>query len=211
MLMESKTTRMALRLAAAFVLAIAVAAGWLVLRPAPQVALSGAMLNVDGADIGGPFELTAHTGARMTSAQVIDRPALIYFGYTSCTDICPIDVQVMAETVDLLADRGIEVRPVFITVDPARDTVAELADYAGAIHPKLIALTGTEDDIRAAANAFRIFYQKAGPTGSADEYEMQHTRFTYLMTPGQGLTAMFRQNFPPAQIADDVARVLAGD
>ena len=100
------------------------------------------MLNADGADIGGPFELTAHTGDRVTAETVIDRPTLIYFGYTFCPDICPVDAQVMVDAVDLLAGRGIDVRPVFITVDPARDTPKELSYYAEALHPKLLALTG---------------------------------------------------------------------
>ena len=192
--------------AAAIVVVLAVA-GWLALTPRPAH-LSPAMLNANGADIGGPFELTAHTGERMSAETVIDRPALIYFGYTFCPDICPVDTQVMVDAVDLLAERGIEVRPVFITVDPARDTPKELAYYAEALHPTLLALTGSEEDVRAAADAYKVFYNKVELADSAAGYLMEHTGFTYLMTPGTGLAAVFRRDFPPEQIADDVARVL---
>jgi len=195
--------------AAVVVAAIALTGAWLMLRPAPSVELSEAMMNVAGVEIGGPFELTAQSGERMTSDQVIDRPALVYFGYTYCPDICPIDVQLIADVVDLLATRGIAVRPVFITIDPARDTAEELADYAESMHPEMIALTGTEDEIRATANAYKVFYQKVELPGSAAEYAMQHSGFTYLVVPGHGTVAIFRREFPAELIADDVARVLA--
>ena len=192
--------------ATAIVAVLAVAA-WLALTPRPAH-LSPAMLNADGADIGGPFELTAHTGDRVTAETVIDRPTLIYFGYTFCPDICPVDAQVMVDAVDLLAGRGIDVRPVFITVDPARDTPKELSYYAEALHPKLLALTGSDEDVRAAADTFKVFYNKVELGDSAAGYLMEHTGFTYLMVPDKGLAAVFRRNFPPEQIADDVVRVL---
>ena len=193
--------------AVAIILVLAVA-GWFALTPRPAQ-LSPAMLNAGGADIGGAFELTAHTGERMTSDAVIDRPTLVYFGYTFCPDICPIDTQVMVDAVDQLATRGIEVRPVFITVDPARDTPKELAYYAEALHPNLLALTGSEDDIRSAADAYKVYYNKVELGDSAAGYLMEHTGYTYLMVPGKGLAAIFRRDFPPELIADDVERVLA--
>jgi protein SCO1/2 len=172
--------------------------------------LSPAMLNVDGASLGGPFELTQHTGERITAEALIDRPTLIYFGYTFCPDICPIDVQVMADAVMMLDEKGIDVRPVFVTIDPARDTAEELSAYVEAMHPRMIGLTGTEDEIRAAADAYKVYYQRVDVEGSAAEYLMNHTGFTYLMTPEKGITATFRNGFPPEQIAEDVAAVLNG-
>lgn len=170
---------------------------------------SPAVMATAGADIGGPFELTAHTGERVTSAQVIDGPTLVYFGYTFCPDVCPIDTQILAETVDLLAEKRIDVKPVFITVDPARDTPEELAPYAEAMHPQMIALTGSDADIRAAADAYKVFYSRQDMPGSAAEYLMNHSAYTYLMLPGDELAAVFRRNFSAAQIAEDVAAVLA--
>lgn len=196
-----------LAIAATLVIGIAGGGAYLALL-GPGQHMSPAMLNSKGADIGGPFELTAHTGERMTHAQVIDRPTLIYFGYTYCPDICPIDVQIMADAVQILDEKGIEVRPVFVTIDPERDTPEELSDYAEAMHPKMLALTGTTEEIRAAADAYKVFYQRVDVPDSAAGYLMNHTGFTYLMTPQKGVTAVFRRDFPPEQIASDIAAVL---
>jgi protein SCO1/2 len=208
-----------LAIAAVIVVGVLTVAAYFAVKPALETLagggsqqgghLSPAMLAIGGADIGGPFELTAHTGERMTEAQVIDRPTLIYFGYTFCPDICPIDVQVMVEAVDLLDNQGIDARPVFITVDPERDTPEELALYAEAMHPKMIALSGTQEDIRATARAFKVYYNRVDMEGSAAEYLMEHTGFIYLMTPEKGLTAMFRNGFPPEQLSADVEAVLS--
>ncbi len=194
--------------AGALVAAIVVGALWLSLAQRP-VELSPAMVNVDGADIGGAFELTAPTGARITSEQLIDGPTLIYFGYTFCPDVCPVDTQTMAQAVDILAGQGVVVTPVFITVDPERDTPEALGDYAEALHPKMIALTGTPEDIRTAAEAYKVFYQKVEMPDSAAGYLMNHTSYFYLMTPAQGLTALFRRDVTPESLAADIARVLA--
>ncbi len=199
--------KIAFPIVAACVAIIIAGALWLAIKP-DDTGLSPAMVNVDGAAIGGPFELTAHTGERMTSDALIDRPTLVYFGYTFCPDICPIDVQIMAETVDLLAERNIEVRPLFVTIDPDRDTAEELAYYAEALHPTMIALTGTEDEIRAAADAYKVYYEKVEVEGSAAGYLMNHTGYTYLMTPEKGLSALFRRGFSAEQIANDVEAVL---
>lgn len=193
--------------AVALVVAIGAGGAYLALAPAKQY-LSPAMINSQGAAIGGPFELTAHTGERMTDAEVIDRPALIYFGYTFCPDICPIDAQIMADAVSILEERGVDVRPVFITVDPERDTPNELAYYAEAMHPKMLGLTGSAEEIRAAADAYKVFYQRVDMPGSAAGYLMNHTGYTYLMTPEKGVTAVFRRDFPPEQIAKDIEAVL---
>ncbi len=115
----------------------------------------------------------------------------------------------MAEAVDILAEQGIEVTPVFITVDPERDTPEALADYAGALHPRMVALTGTPDEIRAAADAYKVFYQKVEMEDSAAGYLMNHTSYFYLMTPEEGLTALFRRDVTPESLASDIARVLA--
>lgn len=175
----------------------------------PQVELSPAMLNVEGADIGGPFELVTQTGERISSEQLIDGPTLIYFGYTFCPDVCPLDLQKMAHAVDVLEERGIEIKPVFITIDPERDTVEELADWAGSVHPDLVALTGTPGEIKTAADAYKVYYQKAHVEGSAAGYLMDHTAFFYLMTPEHGVTAMFRHEVTAEGLATDIERVVA--
>ena len=183
-------------------------AGWFALQPASSQHTSPAMVNADGAAIGGPFELTTHTGERITSEALIDGPTLIYFGYTFCPDICPIDTQIMVDAVDLLAEQNITVKPVFITIDPERDTPKELSYYAEAMHPTMIALTGSQEDVRTAADAYKVFYQRVDLEDSAAGYLMNHTGYTYLMTPEKGITALFRRDFEPEQIAEDIRKVL---
>ena len=197
-----------LTIAGALVVVILAAAIWTYVVPRP-VELSPSMLNVAGADIGGPFELTAQTGERVTSSELIDGPTLIYFGYTFCPDVCPIDVQRIAQAVDILAERGVEVTPVFITIDPERDTPEELTEWSAAVHPDLVALTGSPEDIRAAADAYKVYYQKAEMEGSAAGYLMNHTSYFYLRTPEDGIAAMFRHDVTPEGLAGDIQRVLA--
>lgn len=194
--------------AAAVIGVIAVAAVMLSLRGTPNVELSAGMLNIAGVDIGGPFTLVRQDGKEVTSQEVIDRPSLVYFGYTYCPDVCPVDVQVMVDAVDRLAEDGITVQPVFISVDPARDTPQELAAYAEAMHPKMIALSGSDQQLASAAKAYRVVYRRQDVPGSEAEYLMQHTVFTYLVVPEKGVIAVFRNGFPPEQMARDVARVL---
>lgn len=204
--MAAGTTRLTLVAAAIFgVLAIGAAiAVMFASRSGPE--LSPAMVNTQGAEIGGPFTLTDQSGARVTEAEVIDGPTLLYFGYTFCPDVCPVDVQVMADTVMLLEEQDIIVRPVFITVDPDRDTPEAMNDYADAMHPRMIGLTGSREDIDAVASAYKVYFQKSG---DGEDYLMSHSNFTYLVTPERGLVAMFRSGFPPEQIAADVARLLS--
>ena len=155
---------------------------------------------VAGGDIGGPFTLVDQTGAEVTEAQVIAKPALVYFGYTSCPDVCPLDNARNVEAVDILAEQGLDVTPVFITIDPARDTVPVMADYAANFEPRLVGLTGTEAQIRAAAQAYKVFYQKQD---SGDEfYLMDHTVFTYLMLPTSGFVDFYKRDVT----AQDMAR-----
>lgn len=205
--------RVAVLSACAIVVAgIAGAAIWLTLsdsRGGSQVALSPAMIRIEGSDIGGPFELIDETGEDVTSAGLIDGPTLIYFGYTFCPDVCPIDTNTMAVAVDIMADAGVAVKPVFITVDPARDTPEALAAWTDLIHPDLIGLTGTPEQIRTVADEYRVYYQKVELDDSAAGYVMDHTTYFYLMTPDKGLTAMFRDKITPEDLAADIERVLA--
>ena len=201
--------KLILGLAGALAAVVAGAAIFLLMKapaPAPAPSAAGSIVQASGADIGGPFELTAHTGARMTAAAAIDGPTLIYFGYTFCPDVCPFDTQRMVEAVDLLDGRGIDVTPVFITIDPERDTLEAMRYFADAMHPKLIGLTGTAAEIKAAADAYKVFYARAEAPDSAADYLMNHTTYTYFMLP-DGLGALFRKA-SPEEMADEVERVL---
>lgn len=158
---------------------------------------------VGGGAIGGPFTLVDQTGATVTDKEVISKPSLVYFGYTFCPDVCPLDNARNAEAVDILEEMGLEVTPVFISVDPKRDTPDVMADFAQAIHPRMIALTGSDDQVRAASQAYRTYYKVQE---SADEYYLvDHSTFTYLMLPETGFVEFFKREDTADQMADRVA------
>jgi protein SCO1/2 len=156
-----------------------------------------------GADIGGPFALVNGAGETVTDADVITEPALIYFGYSFCPDVCPIDNARNAQAVDLLAEAGHSVTPVFITIDPARDTPQVMGDYVQNFSDKMIGLTGSDAQVKAAADAYRVFYSKGDD--DPDYYLMNHSIFTYLMMPDTGFASFFRREESPEQVADQVA------
>jgi protein SCO1 len=158
---------------------------------------------IAGGDIGGPFSLVDPTGKTVTDADVLTKPALIYFGYTFCPDVCPFDMARNVEAVDILEERGFDVSPVFISIDPERDTPEAMLDYAANLHPKLIALTGSADQVKAASLAYKTYYKKQD---SGDEfYLVDHTTFTYLMLPGTGFVDFFRRELTSDQMAESVA------
>ncbi len=153
------------------------------------------------ASIGGPFELTNQNGERVTDADVIDRPSLVYFGYTFCPDVCPQDTYRNAEVAALLDERGIDVKPVMITIDPARDTPEAMKAFVEYLSEKMVGLTGTEAEIADAARAYRVYYAK---NGSGEDYLMDHSTMTYLMAPEYGFLEFFRREETEEQIADRV-------
>ena len=152
--------------------------------------------------IGGSFELTNQFGQVVTDRDVIIKPSLIYFGYTFCPDVCPLDTARNAEAVDLLDAVGFDVTPVFISIDPERDTPEVLADYVAYTHEKMIGLTGTPQQVKAVSKAFKTFYRKAG---EGPDYLMDHSTFTYLMLPDFGFADFFRRDLSPSDLADRVA------
>lgn len=162
---------------------------------------------VAGGSIGGPFELVNQKGQTVTDLEVLDQPALVYFGYTFCPDICPMDVGRNSVAVDILGDSGFKVKPVFITIDPTRDTTEYLADFAANNHPDLVGLTGTVEQIAKVARAYKVYYQKQ--PGDDDEYYlMNHSNFTYLMLPEFGFVDFLRSDLSPQKVADRVACVI---
>jgi protein SCO1 len=164
---------------------------------------------VAGGEIGGPFTLVNTVGQTVTEADVLTKPSLVYFGYTFCPDICPLDMARNVEAVDLLAEKGIDVTPVFISIDPDRDTPEVLADYAANLHPNLIALTGSADQVKVASLAYKALYAKS-ETGD-EFYLMNHSTFTYLMLPGAGFVDFFRRDITSAQMAESVACFVGAD
>lgn len=153
------------------------------------------------AAIGGPFTLVDHTGQTVTDQDVIKGPTLVYFGFTYCPDVCPLDTARNAEAIDLLAEMGHSVKPVFISIDPERDTPAALADFVEVMHPDMVGLTGTADQVKAASQAYKTYYRK---NGDGEDYLMDHSTFSYLMGP-DGLWEFFRRDVSAQDMAETVA------
>ena len=165
----------------------------------------GAASVAGGSDrIGGPFTLVREDGVTVDQDDVIDGLTLIYFGYTYCPDVCPVDVARNADAVDLLADRGIDVTPVMVTVDPERDTPEVMADFTDYMHPRMIGLTGSPAQIDAAKKAFAVYGERRQGGGPTD-YLVDHTVLTYLMAPEAGLLTFFRRDATAEDVAESVA------
>ncbi len=154
------------------------------------------------AAVGGPFTLVSETGETVTEKEVIDQPALIYFGYTFCPDICPIDVARNADAVDILEERGEMVKPVFISIDPERDTPQVVDDFTANLHPRMLGLTGSPEQVKAASQAYRTFYQAQD---ADDEYYLvDHSTLSYLVLPDEGFVEFFRRDASAEQMADRI-------
>lgn len=153
--------------------------------------------------IGGPFVLIDQAERRVTERDFLGRYLLVYFGYTYCPDICPTELATMTAALDDLGDAAKDVVPVFITVDPERDTPAQLKDYAALFHPRLVALTGTPAQVRAAARAYRVTFAKYNIVDAGD-YQMDHSSFVYLMGPDGRFIAAFAHGTPADTIAESL-------
>lgn len=158
-----------------------------------------------GADtIGGPFELVNAKGETVTDADVITEPSIVYFGYTFCPDICPMDSARNADAVDVLAEKGHSATPVFISIDPKRDTPEAVGDYAFNLHEKMIGLTGSPEQVKAASRAYKTYY-KAHDNGEDEYYLVDHSTFSYLVLPEHGFVEFFRREETPEQMAEKAA------
>ena len=165
------------------------------------------------AQVGGPFELVDQTGEIRRDADYLGRYMLVYFGYTYCPDVCPTSLLAMSQGLRLLDERAPEaaeqVVPLFVTVDPERDTVEALAAYAPSFHPDLVALTGTPEQIAAAAKSYRVYYAKAEDESSGT-YLMDHSSFIYLIGPDGSYRAHFGHSAQADEIAEGLARHIGG-
>jgi len=154
--------------------------------------------------IGGPFSLTNHHGEKVTEQDFHGKYMLIYFGYTYCPDVCPMELQIMADALDRLAPETLaDITPVFISVDPDRDSVEVLAQYAPAFHPQMIGLTGSKEQIAAVKKAYRVYSAKEKPEADAeaDSYLVSHTSYTYLMDRNGDYVTHFRSQTDPEAMA----------
>lgn len=172
----------------------------------------GATPPIREAPLGGPFALVDETGDAITEAAFAGTYTLIYFGFTFCPDICPTELQVMSTAYDMLDDATqARVQPVFITVDPNRDTVEAIDQYTALFHEDLLGLTGTEEQVAEAARQFRVFYQAVGRDEDPEYYTVDHSSFIYLQGPTNENVAVFPFGTAPEVIAETVADAVAGE
>lgn len=171
--------------------------------PCRQTPSTGAM-----ADMGTAFTLTDQTGARVSDTKVFDTPSLLYFGYTYCPDICPMDMARNAQAVTILDEQGVTTTPVMITVDPARDTPQVLAEFAQMMHPRMIGLTGSTAEIDAVSKAWRNYF-RLNNQNDAENYLVDHMTNTYLVLPKAGTVAVFPRDMAPQEMAERTACYIA--
>ena len=157
--------------------------------------------------IGGPFTLTDPAGVTVTQASFPGRWKLIYFGYTSCPDVCPTTLQAVAGALNRLGAGADRIVPLFITIDPGRDRPDVLARYTALFDRRMIGLTGTEQQIAGAERSFRVYAAKASQPGGS--YLMDHTSFVYLLDPAGQLRALFDREATAATMAARLRQAMA--
>jgi len=153
--------------------------------------------------IGGPFALVDHNGTPRTEKDFRGKLLVVYFGFTYCPDICPTDLQNIGLALDKLGPLADRVQPLFVTLDPARDTAEHLKDYVPLFHPRLIALTGDAAAVKQAADAYRVYYKRL-PTEKGTDYTIDHTAFVYLVGPD----GKYLGFLPPGTDADRLAAAI---
>jgi protein SCO1/2 len=190
---------------------VAAGAGWLAWpREAPEPPERSAAELMDvvmwGREpIGGPFGLVDHAGAPRTDKDFRGKLLLIYFGFTYCSDACPIDLQSIAGALDRLGPLAERVQPLFITVEPEKDTPDQLKSYVAQFHPRLIGLTGDPREVRAVLRAYKVYAAKSAPAPARrDEPDVDHSILVYLVDAA----GKYVGYFPPGTPADRMAEVV---
>ncbi|SFJ57781.1 SCO family protein [Celeribacter neptunius] len=155
------------------------------------------------ASIGGPFELVSEDGVTVTDKDVFTKPTILYFGYTFCPDVCPLDNMRNADALRLLDERGYDAQAAFISIDPERDTPEIVKEFTDLFHENMIGMTGTPEQVKAASMAYKTYYKKQD--GDPEYYLVDHSTFAYLVFPEIGFVDFFKREDTPEQMADRVA------
>ncbi len=177
--------------------------------PASSTPSSAEAPPLAGAAIGGPFALTDAKGRTVTDRSFAGQWRIMYFGYSFCPDVCPTDAQAIGAGLRRFAERdpyrAARVVPIFVTIDPARDTPAVLGRFVAAFHPRMVGLTGSADAVARAEKAFAV-YAKRGETTAGGGYMVDHSRQAYLMDPDNKPVALIPADEGPTAVADALAR-----
>lgn len=179
----------------------ALGAAWLYLDITQRQANGGAVT------IGGPFSLLNGDSKRVTQADFKGKWLMIYFGYTFCPDACPTTLNSMAEMMSRIGADADKIQPIFITVDPARDKPDVMKQYTAAFDPRIVGLTGSVDDIAAAAKGYRVYFKKVGDGAN---YLMDHTTIIYVMNPDYQFAGVVEADLKPEAMADKMRSLMSG-
>ena len=177
--------------------------------PAPATMRQGESVSTGKALVGGPFSLVDPSGKTVTDKDFRGRYLLVFFGYTFCPDVCPSGLQVISAALDQLGPDADKITPVFISIDPARDTPEKMGAYVKSFHPRLIGLTGSASDVAAAIKAYRVYAKKVAADRNPADYTMDHSSVVYLMGPTGELVTFSAEIVKPDVLAQQLRKGLA--
>jgi protein SCO1/2 len=159
--------------------------------------------------VGGPFSLMDGDGHRVTDQTWRGKYLLVYFGYTFCPDVCPTTLSAVSDALDAMGAKADRIQPLFITVDPKRDTPAVVKQYAAAFGPRIVGLTGSPEQIAAAAKAYRVYYAEHRTGPGPDDYSMDHSSVLYLMGPDGRFIQPVRADQTGPELAAALAKLVS--
>lgn len=166
-----------------------------------------ALLPVTSDTFGGPFSLTDHTGETFTDKDLLGQYQLIYFGFTYCPAICPTELQKMTSALNILEEKADQIQPVFITVDPERDTAEVMKTYISSFHPRFIGLTGTAEATEQIKRGYKVYAAKVDDPAFT-EYTVDHSSFIYFISPEGQLLHIFKIEDSAQYLADTMSKWL---
>jgi cytochrome oxidase Cu insertion factor (SCO1/SenC/PrrC family) len=158
--------------------------------------------------IGGPFAMTDHNGKRVTDKDFLGKPMLVSFGFTFCPDVCPTQLYQITEALAALGPKAAAIQPVFVSIDPERDTPEALKSYVANFAPGYVGLTGTPADVAAMARAYRVYYAKVEKPGDPSSYTMDHSSIIYLMDSRGRFLKHFTSKSSAAELAQELGKAL---
>jgi cytochrome oxidase Cu insertion factor (SCO1/SenC/PrrC family) len=158
--------------------------------------------------IGGPFEMVDQNGTIVTEKNFAGKPMLLFFGYTYCPDVCPTELQILSAALDQLGEQAKTVQPIFVSIDPERDTPAVLKSYLEGFGPRWIGLTGTPEQVRQITRSWHVFYEKRDNKASPQDYLMDHSSFIFLMGSDGHFLKHFNYTTDAKTLAADLSNAL---
>lgn len=197
-----RTQRTLTIVAAVLILATGAFAAYSIYLLSQGRSVGGSVISDASITIGGPFTLTDHTGKRVTEADYAGRAHLVFFGFTYCPDICPTKLAETTAVLDGLGSDADKIDVLFITIDPERDTPQALADYVSVFHPRIIGLTGSQEEITSVARAYRAFFRRVPLDGG--DYTMDHSTVVYLFDKAGDFVGPVAMDRDPAEVAEEL-------